>query len=357
VLFKGLVSKAEAVVPAGLSAAAGSDWTPNLPAAMDEESDNRPTELIVIFSGAAKPLSSDDHLSLVDLKRSNAVSLYAQAQRNMISEIEAAGLEAADMASYNATPVATYARINAATIKVEAGQAQQFRKMLEGKGFKVFDNARREIVRPVIVDPETMDPSARGAVSLDENLKLTKADLVQEMARKVWGAPGMGRLSAALRRFMGVAVPQPAVAVIDTGVDLKHPLLKRVKGMVNATSGPNVDDNGHGSWVTSMVLNYAPWLKSVTHYKTFVDGGASIDDILKALTLSGNDGNLIISNSWGSDDGDPESPDSLMVKKLAEEGHVMVFAAGNAGPLPNTIGAPAIVHYKDAKTEIGRAHV
>ncbi len=81
-----------------------------------------------------------------------------------------------------------------------------------------------------------------------------------------------------------------------------------------------------------MVLNYAPWSKNVTHYKTFLNGGATLDDILKSLTAAANDGNLVISNSWGSDDGDPESPDSLLVKKLASEGRIMVFAAGNAGP-------------------------
>ena len=100
-----------------------------------------------------------------------------------------------------------------------------------------------------------------------------------------------------------------------------------------------------------MILNYAPWLKNLTHYKVFTgDGGATLDDILKALTMAGNDGNLVISNSWGDDQGDPQGPDAQLVRKLAQEGHIMVFAAGNAGPGANTIGAPAIVQYKDAKT-------
>jgi subtilisin family serine protease len=195
-----------------------------------------------------------------------------------------------------------------------------------------------------------MDPSARGSVSLEENLKITKADAVQALAQKAWGAPVLGFFGRLVSKLFGVDIPQPLVGVIDTGVDTSHPMLKGVRA-VNATSGPNVDDNGHGSWVTSMILNYARWLKSLTHYKVFTaNGGATLDDILKALTLAGNDGNLIISNSWGSDQGDPQSPDSQLVRKLAAEGHVMVFAAGNSGPRANTVGSPAIVTYKDAKT-------
>ncbi|MFA6002627.1 MAG: S8 family serine peptidase [Elusimicrobiota bacterium] len=309
-----------------------------------------PVDLIVIFSGTQKPLSQDEHLSFVDLNKGNAVNLYARAQQAMLAQIEEAGLESDTMAAYSATPVGTYSRINAATIRVDADKAAQFRQLLRGRGFSVFDNERREIVQPIPVDPETADPLGRGAVSLEENLRIANADSVLAMARKAWGDPEMGFLGRTLRKPIGLTIHQPQVGVIDTGVDLKHPLLKRVKAMVNMTSGESVDDNGHGSWVTSMVLNYAPWLKTVIHYKTFNGGGATLDDILKALTAAGNDGNLVISNSWGSDAGDPNGPDSLLVKKLAEEGHIMVFAAGNAGSRPNTIGSPAIIYHKDAKT-------
>jgi hypothetical protein len=314
-------------------------------------SDNRPMDLIVMFGESLKPLSSDAHLSLVDLSRPQAVSFYARTQQRMLAQIDAAGLEADTMATYNATPVATYARINAATIRVEAGRAAEFRRLMESRGFKVYDNTRRRIVEPVPVAPQDLDSTTRGAISMEENLRITKADSVQALAQKAWGAPELGPVGRFLLKVLGVEIPQPAVGVIDTGADLGHPLLKRVKALVNATSGPNKDENGHGSWVTSMILNYAPWLKSLTHYKVFTgDGGATLDDILKALTMAGNDGNLVISNSWGDEQGDPQGPDAQLVRKLAQEGHIMVFAAGNSGPGANTIGAPAIVQYKDAKT-------
>jgi hypothetical protein len=312
-------------------------------------SDERVVDVIVMFGQSAKPISADEHLSLVGGSRFHA-------QQRMLSHIGMAGLEADAMASYNATPIATYARINAATIRVEAGRAAGFRQLLESRGFKVYDNERRRIIEPAPSKPEDTDPLFHSAISMEDNLKITKADSVQALAQKAWGAPELGLAGRFALKLSGAAIPQPAIGVIDTGADLKHPLLKRVKALVNATSGPNVDDNGHGSWVTSMVLNYAPWLKNLTHYKVFTgEGGATLDDILKALTMAGNDGNLVVSNSWGDDQGDPQGPDAQLVRKLAQEGHIMVFAAGNSGPGANTIGAPAIVQYKDAKT--GAIHV
>ncbi|MDE2511635.1 MAG: S8 family serine peptidase, partial [Elusimicrobia bacterium] len=259
------------------------------------------------------------------------------------------GLTTDVLSAYNATPIASYRRINAATIRLDAAKVSEFEAALRSQGHKVYPN-RRIVIPAPIVAPESTDPDMRNAVSMADNLKITKADAVQALALKRWGKPEM----SPWRKFTAAlgfdAPPQPNFGVVDSGADLTHPLLGRVKDVKNATSGANVDDIGHGSWVTSMVLNYAPWARNVTHYKTFLNGSATTDDILKALTMSANDGNLVISNSWGDDEGDPEGPDSLLVKKLASEGHIMVFAAGNAGPGKNTVGAPAIVQYKDATT-------
>ncbi|MBI5242712.1 MAG: S8 family serine peptidase [Elusimicrobia bacterium] len=312
-----------------------------------------PVSLIVRLDGASKPLPSDVHMSLVRGSRreiNGAAKAYRAAQEGMLAELEEAGLAADLLNAYGATPVATYRRINAATLKMPADKAAGLRAELESRGFKVYENDRREIVKPVPV-PQ----AARGALTMPETLKISTADKVHELARARWGAPEieMGffvRLTLSILRRLGLFdVPQPKVGVIDTGADTSHPLLKGIQ-TANATNGENVDDNGHGTWVTSMVRWYAPWLKTLTHYKTFEGGGATLDDILKALTMAGNDGNLVISNSWGSDAGDPESPDSQMVKKLAQEGRIMVFAAGNAGSRKNTVGSPAIMTYRDPLT-------
>ncbi len=191
---------------------------------------------------------------------------------------------------------------------------------------------------------------------MKDTLKLSTADKVHDIARARWGAPGKGLrnfLARALLRLAGDAPAQPKVAVIDTGVDIEHPLVK--PGLAGhkdvQPGGDGIDDNGHGTWVTSMVLNFAPWLKSIVHYKAFKNGGATTDDVLKALTMAANDGNIIMSNSWGDDGGDPDGPDSQLVAKLAAEGRIMVFAAGNNGYSgADTVGSPAIASYKDAAT-------
>ena len=190
-------------------------------------------------------------------------------------------------------------------------------------------------------------PEARNAVTMDENLRIVKADTVQAEAEKMWGKPVLGFWSGLWAKVFKTEAPQPKFGVIDSGADTSHPLLKRVKEVKNMTSGENVDDIGHGSWVHSTVLHMTPWSRNTTHYKTFLNGSATTDDILKALTQAGNDGNLVISNSWGDDEGDPNGPDAQLVKKLASEGHIMVFAAGNAGSRKNTVGSPAIMVYRD----------
>lgn len=320
---------------------------PDKPVPVEAAQGPASSELIVVFKKPA--ISSFEHLSLVDVSAADGVARYAQTQQNMLVQLSRAGLPEDELAKYNATPVATYDRINAATIRLDAARADELAAELRARGDLVFPNKKRKIVIPVPVDPQSDEPASRNPVTMDETLRLTGADAALDAARKRWGEPGAGGLKARLRRLLGDKPPQPKLAVIDSGADTTHPLLKNV-ATVNVTSGENKDDIGHGSWVTSMVLNYAKWSRNLTHYKTFVDGSASTDDILKALNAAANDGNLVISNSWGDDEGDPNGPDSLLVRKLAEEGRVLVFAAGNAGPGADTIGAPAIVTYKDPKT-------
>ena len=333
---------------AKLTAAAAPPSGPSIPGAASGGS-NRPVDLVVLFSNE-KSLTKDLHLSSVDSRSANYVSAYRDLQSSLLTQLDSVGLAPDVLAAYDATPVASYKRINAATIRVDAAKASEFEAALKAAGHKVFPNDRRRIIIPKPVVPEGADPQARNPISMSENLKITGADTVQAIAQKRFGNPDMNPWQR-LKKALGFEQPaQPAIGVVDSGADITHPLLKRVKEVKNQTAGENTDDIGHGSWVTSMVLNYAPWAKNVTHYKTFQGGGATLDDILKSLTAAANDGNLVISNSWGSDDGDPESPDSVLVKKLASEGHVMVFAAGNAGPGANTVGSPAIIQYKDSDT-------
>ncbi|MFH2202940.1 MAG: S8 family serine peptidase [Elusimicrobiota bacterium] len=311
-------------------------------------------DLIVMFDGSAKPIKQDIHLSLVEAHGRYAALHMAMAIEGLYQEVEGAGVDAETLAAFQAKPIAAYKRINAATIRLSASKAEAFKKIMESRHHQVFANEKRELVRPIEDDPNygrhNLPKSA--VLSMPDTLKLSTADKVLDIGRERWGAPSA--LKTMFRRVLvhlGLDIPQPKVAVLDTGADTKHQLLKAVKAVKNMSSGQNVDDNGHGSWVTSMLLWFAPWNRNLTHYKIFSNGSTTLDNILKALTTAGNDGNIIMSNSWGSSYGNPASPDSQLVKKLAEEGRIMVFAAGNSGNSgKNTIGSPSIVHYRDAKT-------
>ncbi|MFA6094093.1 MAG: S8 family serine peptidase [Elusimicrobiota bacterium] len=377
-LGRPIVQSLGAVQPDASSAAAlRAGLGPKPQAADDDPELGMPTEdmpasvdLIVRFDGAAQPLNQDLHLSFVRASWQQVqgyVNAYLAVQNTMRMELEAAGLGSFFLDRYGVTPVATYSRINSATLRVSADRADSLRADLEGRGFKVYENRKIRIPEPIAepTAPEAGLPS-REPVTILETLELSDmARLHQEVFQK-WGAPAVemgffGRAALSILNKFGLfSAPQPKIAVIDTGADTAHPMLRGVQN-VDAAGGrsdswhpeilrENTDDNGHGTWVTSMVRAYAPWAKEVRHYKAFVAGEATTDDILKVLSLAANDGNIIFSDAWGSSIGDPESPESLMVRKLAEEGRVMVFSAGNGGPRPDTIGSPAIVSYKDAKT-------
>ncbi|MBI4676820.1 MAG: S8 family serine peptidase [Elusimicrobia bacterium] len=341
--------------PADVSIQVGMLGAPQKNSGQTVDSD-RPVVFIVEFSGRDdRKLKADSFLSSVDVTKRHGVQAYAALQNEMLLDIEALGVDRYTLSDLGATPTATIRRINSAIFRVSSGRVQEFVDYMASRGHKVYENDSRKIVKPIPVTPENVDPTAPSAVTLDETLKIVRAGKAHQAAGEMWGPPELGpvgRLAMKVAGWLkprGKPIPQPKVAVIDTGADTSHPMLKGVT-VKNETSGENIDDIGHGSWVTADVLNIGRWLKNVTHYKTFSNGGATLEDILKSLTDAGNDGNIIMSNSWGSDEGDPDSPDSQLVRKLAEEGRVMVFAAGNSGPGKNTIGSPAIVYYKDAKT-------
>jgi subtilisin family serine protease len=308
----------------------------------------KPVELVVKLNGTAPPLSADLHLSFADPRTRKGFAQYRQIAERMYAQLQDAGLGRGDLDSRGVAPVATYERINTATFRVaDPARAAEVRAWLESQGHTVYQDVRRSIVRPV---PPPADPAIRrDAVTMEENLQISRATSVHKIARQLYGDPNAGLITRLALRLVGAVIPQVKHAVIDTGIDPNHSFLKGIAEK-NVTSQSRLDDE-HGSWTQGTVTLFAPWSrKSATHYKAFVGGNASLDDILKALTMAANDGNLVISNSWGDDEGDPYSPDSQMVRKLAEEGHIMVFAAGNAGPRKNTVGNPGGVVFKDPKT-------
>jgi len=160
--------------------------------------------------------------------------------------------------------------------------------------------------------------------------------------------------------FVGADIPRREgidgngikIAVIDTGVDFNHPDLfgwgpngKVIGGYNFIQEGePPLDTNGHGTQVAGVIaadgqlIGMAPKAK-ILAYKVSENGEAvSSDLIVKAIDKAIEDGADIINISLGVNKTNA-SIEHAVNRALAKEIFV-VTAAGNDGPMPQTIGSP-----------------
>jgi subtilisin len=152
------------------------------------------------------------------------------------------------------------------------------------------------------------------------------------------------------------------VAVLDTGAYTTHPDLagnveqcKDFTGRSGLDNGACDDRNGHGTHVSGSVLanggsdglgiyGVAPDAK-LWAYKVLGNSGSGYsDDIANAIRHAADQAdaqnvNVIISMSLGSSGESPLITDA--VNYAVSKGVLVVAAAGNDGPSPNTIGYPA----------------
>jgi len=142
------------------------------------------------------------------------------------------------------------------------------------------------------------------------------------------------------------------IAIIDTGVDFNHPDLfgwgpngKVIGGYNFIEEGtPPLDTNGHGTQVAGVIAadgilkGVAPKAK-ILAYKVSDNGEAvSSDLIIKAIDKAIEDGADIINISLGVNK--TNSNIDHAVKRALDKEIFVVTAAGNDGPLPQTIGSP-----------------
>ena len=159
-------------------------------------------------------------------------------------------------------------------------------------------------------------------------------------------------VGADIPRLEGIDGNGIIIAVIDTGVDFNHPDLlgwgpdgKVIGGYNFIQEGePPLDTNGHGTQVAGVIaadgqlIGVAPKAK-ILAYKVSENGEAvSSDVIIKAIDKAIEDGADIINISLGVNKTNA-SIEHAVNRALAKEIFV-VTAAGNDGPMPQTIGSP-----------------
>jgi subtilisin family serine protease len=165
-----------------------------------------------------------------------------------------------------------------------------------------------------------------------------------------------------IRKSYGLTGKGVVVGILDSGIDATH---KDLAGKVKlwkdfaGNSETPTDGIAHGTHCAGTIsggnasgkqIGVAPGVKLIVG-RIFGDtGSASLAGILEAMNwIADPDGNpntndapRLISNSWGGRQGSMESEKSMwnLVQTWRSLNIVPVFAAGNSGPWPKTVGTP-----------------
>jgi subtilisin family serine protease len=176
------------------------------------------------------------------------------------------------------------------------------------------------------------------------------ANITLVNAPKVWASLGS--------RGAGVTV-----AIIDTGIDYRHPALGsgfgpgfKVKGgwdFVNNDADP-LDDNGHGTHVSGIVAGQsdvitgvAPEASLVAYKVLGATGSGSESNVIAAIERAADpnqDGNTAdhvdVANLSLGGSGSPDDPGSIAIDNATAAGVTFAIAAGNSGAGFHTIASP-----------------
>ncbi|MET9228026.1 S8 family serine peptidase [Lentzea sp. NPDC003310] len=229
-----------------------------------------------------------------------------------------------------------------------------------------YNDARRGTV-PVIVRPAAGARSGVTALAGQESVaglvtgSVEKSGSAWESLRggaveKVW-LDGVRKVSLD-RSTKQIGAPQAwaagvtgkgvKVAVLDTGVDEKHPDLQgRQVAEKNFTDSPdNTDEVGHGTHVASTIAGRGEQYRGVAPDAEILDGkvcqpgGCPDSAILAGMQWAADQGASVINMSLGGGDTPEIDPIEEALNRISREtGALFVVAAGNSGR-PETIGSP-----------------
>ncbi|MDQ0416198.1 minor extracellular serine protease Vpr [Croceifilum oryzae] len=139
------------------------------------------------------------------------------------------------------------------------------------------------------------------------------------------------------------------VAVIDTGIDSKHPDLKNnyIGGydVVDRDNDPQ-DEQGHGTHVAGIIAangdikGVAPEA-SILAYRVLGKQGGTTSDILTGIEMAVRDGADVMNLSLGANANYPDDPLVSALNHAAKIGVSVTVANGNSGGDAWTVGVPA----------------
>ncbi|MBI4320050.1 MAG: S8 family serine peptidase [Chloroflexi bacterium] len=156
---------------------------------------------------------------------------------------------------------------------------------------------------------------------------------------------GVLRIGAGIVHSDGNKGTGVKVAIIDSGVDYRHPDLDaNYAGGYDFVNGDNdpMDDNGHGTHVAgtiaaeangSGVVGAAPEARIYALKVLAADGGGSYSNVIAALQWAVDNGIQVTNNSYGSS-GDPGTLTKAAFDNAYAAGVLHIAAAGNSGNPP-----------------------
>jgi subtilisin len=152
-----------------------------------------------------------------------------------------------------------------------------------------------------------------------------------------WAASKLDLASAhAIAKGKGVKV-----AILDTGCDLNHPIVKgKVVAARDFSNSPNgaSDVQGHGTWCATRVLITAPEAEVIVGKVLGDQGWGSDSWIASGVDWAADSGADVISMSLGSSS--PSANIRGAIQRATAKGVIVVAAAGNEGPREGTVGFP-----------------
>lgn len=205
----------------------------------------------------------------------------------------------------------------------------------------VTDGNWQAALRALRADPsvEYAEPNFR--VGLPETAETLQALGPSEQAVNFQGEYGP-KLTRALEAFARTKGEGQVIAVVDTGVDLKHPDLapKMVPGVNTVdANGSAADDQGHGTNVAGIaaslqddaggIVGMAPGAKIMPVKVLGGDGSGSDASVAEGIRWAADNGATVINLSLGG----PSSSQTgaSAVKYALSKGCVVVAAMGNDG--------------------------